>query len=166
MANNWLHGAVMLCVSMFRPRPCNNEPPNPALRRSATFSTDRTPLADHPDAINRYRIIHPEKEMRPLSRRLHRYGATTALGTEPEGMDHERDMIRLEAMKWKMGVERMLGSVRNLERQRTTYQARATETGASFSTLERGQYLDRCADGNSGKDGYPEADVGGGESTA
>lgn len=38
-------------------------------------------------------------------------------------------MIQLEVMKWKLGVERIMASVRNLERQRETYLRRAEETG-------------------------------------
>lgn len=40
-------------------------------------------------------------------------------------------MIRLEMLKWKLSVERMLGSARNLERQRETYIKRAEQTGES-----------------------------------
>jgi hypothetical protein len=41
-------------------------------------------------------------------------------------------MIRLEMLKWKLSVERMLGSARNLERQRETYIKRAEQTGEPF----------------------------------
>ena len=40
-------------------------------------------------------------------------------------------MIRLETLKWKLSVERMLGSARDLKRQRETYVKRAEETGGS-----------------------------------
>lgn len=86
---------------------------------------------DGVDAIGRFRIIHPDKDSRPLARRLHRYAAATSSDAVSADLDHEREMIRLEAMKWKLGVERVLGSVKNLERQRGTYQARAEETGMS-----------------------------------
>jgi len=86
------------------------------------------------DSMIRYRLIHPDKETRPFAKRLHRYAAassspSSSTNTEGEdGLAHERDMIRLEMMKWKLSVERMMGSARNLERQRETYIKRAEQT--------------------------------------
>jgi hypothetical protein len=94
------------------------------------------------DGINRYRIMHPDKDLRPLAKRLNRYAAVTSssssASTQPEGADieNERDMIRLEALKWKMQVERMLGSVNTLNRQRDTYIKRAEQTGESLVTVK------------------------------
>jgi hypothetical protein len=84
------------------------------------------------DAINRYRIIHPDKDLKPLSKRLDRYAASSsasAASAEDDDLDADREMIRLEALKWRMQVERMLGSVRNLERQRESYVKRTEQTG-------------------------------------
>ena len=90
------------------------------------------------DSMIRYRLIHPDKETRPFAKRLHRYAAASSLassstsGSDAEdGLSHDRDMIRLETLKWKLSVERMLGSARNLERQREAYVKRAEETGGS-----------------------------------
>jgi hypothetical protein len=88
----------------------------------------------------RYRIMHSDKELRPLAKRLHRYAASSStLPTSDTDNDddksHERDMIRMEMLKWKMQIERMLGSVKNLDRQRETYIKRAEETG---------EYLSEC----------------------
>jgi len=91
------------------------------------------------DSMIRYRLIHPDKETRPFAKRLHRYAAASSLASSStsesdagDGLAHERDMIRLEMLKWKSSVERMLGSARNLERQRETYVKRAEQTGKSF----------------------------------
>ncbi len=43
--------------------------------------------------------------------------------------EREADLIRMELMKWQGGVERVMASVRNLEKQRRTYLKRADETG-------------------------------------
>jgi hypothetical protein len=90
------------------------------------------------DSMIRYRLIHPDKETRPFAKRLHRYAAASSLASTStsesdaeDGLAHERDMIRLEMLKWKLSVERMLGSARNLERQRETYAKRAEQTGGS-----------------------------------
>lgn len=82
--------------------------------------------------------MHPDKDLRPLAKRLNRYAAvtssSTSASTQPEDadIDNEREMIRLEALKWKMQVERMLGSVNTLNRQRETYIKRAEQTGESL----------------------------------
>jgi hypothetical protein len=103
-----------------------------------TTSKARTTLT-LPDSMIRYRLIHPDKETRPFAKRLHRYAAASSLASgstsesEAEGgLAHERDMIRLEMLKWKLSVERMLGSARNLERQREMYIKRAEQTGEPF----------------------------------
>ena len=38
-------------------------------------------------------------------------------------------MVRLELLKWRASIERILGSVANLERQNGVYHKRAEETG-------------------------------------
>lgn len=104
------------------------------------------PIDPSTDALNRFRITHSDRDLRPLLRRLHRFphlrtippgpnapseeGADEPpIGHSEPDVDRERDMIRMELLKWRAGVERMLGSVRNLERQRATYVRRAAETG-------------------------------------
>ena len=39
-------------------------------------------------------------------------------------------MCRLELIKWKSGIERIMGSVENLKRQKGVYLRRAKEMGA------------------------------------
>jgi hypothetical protein len=80
--------------------------------------------------------MHPDKDIRPFAKRLHRYAASSSLANSDaeseDGQSHERDMIRLEMIKWKLSVERMMGSARNLERQRETYIKRTEQTGGSY----------------------------------
>jgi hypothetical protein len=38
-------------------------------------------------------------------------------------------MVRMEVYKWRAGIERVMGSVANLGRQREVYLRRAEETG-------------------------------------
>ncbi len=40
-----------------------------------------------------------------------------------------RESLKLEVLKWKANVERLLGSVGNLERQRAVYLRKAEKTG-------------------------------------
>lgn len=82
--------------------------------------------------------MHADKEIRPFAKRLHRYAAYSSLAhsdSESGVQSHERDMIRLEMIKWKLSVERMMGSARNLERQRETYIKRTEQTGKSYFLL-------------------------------
>ena len=82
------------------------------------------------DALNRFRITHSDRELRPLLRRLHRL---PMLATQNEASPGEAaievEMAKLELLKWKVGVERIMGSVANLQRQKEVYERRAAETG-------------------------------------
>ncbi|CAD6589474.1 MAG: hypothetical protein TREMPRED_005373, partial [Tremellales sp. Tagirdzhanova-0007] len=89
------------------------------------------------DALNRFRITHPDRDLRPLLRRLNRLSHTSILrraaaGPQSDDGDTEDDagmeMLRLELMKWRVSIERIMGSVANLERQREVYRERAEET--------------------------------------
>jgi phosphatidylinositol glycan class S len=97
---------------------------------------------DDADALNRYRITHPDKELRALLRRIYLLpglGATTP--TDDEGVIHggtseggeadaemEREITRIEVLKWKASVERVMASAKNLGRQGERYRQRAEET--------------------------------------
>jgi hypothetical protein len=52
--------------------------------------------------------------------------------TALEDPERERDLLKLELLKWKISTERIMASVANLERQRDTYLRRAADTGKSF----------------------------------
>ncbi|WWD21251.1 hypothetical protein CI109_105735 [Kwoniella shandongensis] len=92
------------------------------------------------DALNRYRITHSDRELKPLLRRLHRlphlpapddYASTSDSETHDDVIASaavERETMRMELIKWKIGVERVMGSVGNLERQKERYRKRAEET--------------------------------------
>jgi hypothetical protein len=54
---------------------------------------------------------------------------STVLSNGGGEVEREKELIQLEMMKWRIGVERIMASVRNLERQRATYVRRAEETG-------------------------------------
>lgn len=96
-------------------------------------------LLIHADALNRFRITHPDRDLRPLLRRLHRLQHPKLSPNQDEGgpivedeeQARERESLKLEVLKWKANVERLLGSVGNLERQRAVYLRRAEETGQS-----------------------------------
>ena len=97
------------------------------------------------DALNRFRITHPDRDLRPLLRRLNRLSHTSILrraaaGPQSDDGDTEDDagmeMLRLELMKWRVSIERIMGSVANLERQREVYRERAEETGEISSMFK------------------------------
>ena len=100
-----------------------------------------TPVSD---ALNRFRITHSDRDLRPLLRRLNRLPHVTSqqrADTESDpNADHENDtgmeMLRLELMKWRVSIERVMGSVANLERQRDVYRKRAEETGETHLTCQ------------------------------
>ncbi|KAK4687690.1 hypothetical protein P7C73_g2432, partial [Tremellales sp. Uapishka_1] len=84
---------------------------------SSIISSSPTPFSE--EQLNRFRIVHNDKDLRPLLRRLHRL---------PVDDDDEKDMLRIELLKWRSGIERLIGSVRNLERQKAVYMKKAQET--------------------------------------
>lgn len=104
---------------------------------SSRDPTRRDALLTHTDALNRFRITHPDRDLRPLLRRLHRLQHSklspnrdeSGLNADDEERERERESLKLEVLKWKANVERLLGSVSNLERQRAVYLRKAEETG-------------------------------------
>ncbi|WVQ74417.1 hypothetical protein IAR50_004018 [Cryptococcus sp. DSM 104548] len=76
------------------------------------------------DALNRYRIAHPDRDLKPLLRRLHRAAAPSTQGDDPSLEAH---LLHLELLKWKSTIERITGSVANLERQKEEYNRQAAE---------------------------------------
>ncbi|KAL1411136.1 hypothetical protein Q8F55_002086 [Vanrija albida] len=98
------------------------------------MSTAPAPLPA--DALNRFRIAHPDREVKGVIRRLTRLPllASQPLPADGGGLDHaqelvyERELVRLEVDKWRLGVERTVASVRTLERQRESYLSKTEET--------------------------------------
>jgi hypothetical protein len=120
------------------PTTINMSGPTPLSEGKSSNETYKSVTLTSADSMIRYRLIHPDKETRPFAKRLHRYAAASSLASSStsesdaeDALAHERDMIRLETLKWKLSVERMLGSARNLERQRENYVKRAEQTGES-----------------------------------
>ena len=97
--------------------------------------------AHHADAINRYRITHPDRDLRPLLRRIHQLPLINGSSIDATEQDDdtkeqnkmEVEMTRIELYKWKATVERLLASARNLDRQAEKYRKGAEETGMSLS---------------------------------
>ncbi|WVF65490.1 hypothetical protein IAT40_000218 [Kwoniella sp. CBS 6097] len=82
------------------------------------------------DALNRFRITHSDRDLKPLIRRLHRLpllAASSSLGSG-EDVELEKELIKMELMKWRAGIERVIGSISNLERQTQVYRRQAQET--------------------------------------
>ncbi|WWC63971.1 uncharacterized protein I303_106577 [Kwoniella dejecticola CBS 10117] len=81
------------------------------------------------DALNRFRITHPDRDLKPLIRRLHRLPllAATPDGSEVD-VELERELVRMELLKWRSGIERILGSINNLERQTEIYKRQTQDT--------------------------------------
>ena len=71
-------------------------------------------------------------------------------------------MVRLELLKWRASIERILGSVANLERQNGVYHKRAEETGRFPSEVRLSEVLMHSGI-RSGKDGEAENDARRGE---
>lgn len=96
--------------------------------------------ADRTDALNLYRITHPDKEIRPLITRLHRLSTASSSKTadgdipmeEPVESDEkgdEMELAKLDLLKWQRSVERIMGSVFNLQTQKMFYEEKAKQTG-------------------------------------
>ena len=117
---------------------------------------------DVSDALTRYRVTHPDRDLRPLLRRLHRLpflrqhllstrlkasSATELTAEETEEVDDEvsleNELVRLEVMKWRAGVEKTLAGVRNLERQKEGYLRLAEETSefAAYRAVARMHFV-------------------------
>ncbi|WVQ81497.1 hypothetical protein IAT38_003621 [Cryptococcus sp. DSM 104549] len=79
------------------------------------------------DALNRYRITHPDRDLKPLIRRLHRLPTLASSASSDETVA-ERQITQLELLKWSAGVGRLMGSVGNLGRQKESWQKQAAET--------------------------------------
>ncbi|WWC73040.1 uncharacterized protein I206_107005 [Kwoniella pini CBS 10737] len=81
------------------------------------------------DALNRFRITHPDRDLKPLIRRLHRLPLlkSSSDGSEVD-VELERELVRMELLKWRSGIERILGSMNNLERQTEVYKRQTQDT--------------------------------------
>ncbi|RXK39003.1 hypothetical protein M231_03733 [Tremella mesenterica] len=93
------------------------------------------------DALNRFRITHSDRDIRPLVKRLHRL---PLLPTQPsddpagesENTQQEKELLHLEVLKWRATIERLMGSVANLERQKQLYEKRTDETARKTEELK------------------------------
>ena len=78
-----------------------------------------------------------------MIRRLHRIvsatpnvdetmsGEDSDKGTRTEENEFESQMARLDLLKWRVGLQRMLASFKTMERQKGVYEAKVRDTGES-----------------------------------
>ncbi|WVO22598.1 uncharacterized protein IAS62_003928 [Cryptococcus decagattii] len=100
------------------------------------------------DALNRYRITHSDRELRPLLRRLHQLPKTSS-SSSPEDSIVERQLVYLELLKWRTGIERIIGSVGNLERQKRDYERQTREIEGRTESMKQSlakeeEYLEKA----------------------
>ncbi|KAE8543552.1 hypothetical protein D1P53_000267 [Cryptococcus gattii VGV] len=88
------------------------------------------------DALNRYRITHSDRELRPLLRRLHQLPKLSS-SPSPEDSIAERQLVYLELLKWRTGIERIIGSVGNLERQKSDYERQTREIKGRTESMKQ-----------------------------
>ncbi|OCF39405.1 hypothetical protein I317_06779 [Kwoniella heveanensis CBS 569] len=90
------------------------------------------------DALNRFRVTHSDRDLKPLIRRLHRLPLLAASSsTGGEDVELEKELIKMELLKWRAGVERVIGSISNLERQTRVYRRQAEETAEQTEQLRQ-----------------------------
>lgn len=84
-----------------------------------------------PDALNRFRLTHPDST-RAVTKRLNRLPYVLSASAPDAEADtaSEVEIALLEVQRWRFGVERTLASVRSLDRQGEEYRRKAGETGA------------------------------------
>ncbi|OCF79139.1 hypothetical protein I204_01085 [Kwoniella mangroviensis CBS 8886] len=89
------------------------------------------------DALNRFRITHSDRELKPLIRRLHRLPLLSASkDLSQDDVELERELIKMELLKWRIGIERILGSIINLDRQTECYKRQTRETVSKAEQLK------------------------------
>ncbi|WWC98050.1 hypothetical protein V866_004940 [Kwoniella sp. B9012] len=89
------------------------------------------------DALNRFRITHSDRELKPLIRRLHRLPLLSASkDLSQDDVELERELIKMELLKWRIGIERVLGSISNLDRQTECYKRQTRETVSKAEKLK------------------------------
>ncbi|WVQ63828.1 uncharacterized protein L199_001983 [Kwoniella botswanensis] len=89
------------------------------------------------DALNRFRITHSDRELKPLIRRLHRLPLLSASkDLSQDDVELERELIKMELLKWRIGIERVLGSISNLDRQTECYKRQTRETVSKADQLK------------------------------
>ncbi|WWD06827.1 hypothetical protein V865_004923 [Kwoniella europaea PYCC6329] len=89
------------------------------------------------DALNRFRITHSDRELKPLIRRLHRLPLlSTSKDLSKDDVELERELIKMELLKWRIGIERVLGSISNLDRQTECYKRQTRETVSKAEQLK------------------------------
>ncbi|GMK57139.1 hypothetical protein CspeluHIS016_0309790 [Cutaneotrichosporon spelunceum] len=89
------------------------------------------------NALNRFRLTHPD-QTRNLVRRLNRIPHLPQADLdEKNDAAAEVEIARLEAQRWRFGVERTLATVAALDRQRDEYTRKAADTIARAQELQR-----------------------------
>ncbi|WVW79440.1 hypothetical protein I302_101409 [Kwoniella bestiolae CBS 10118] len=89
------------------------------------------------DALNRYRITHSDRDLKPLIRRLNRLPLLSkSTDLSKDDVELERELIRMELLKWRIGIERILGSIDNLDRQTECYKRQTRETVSKAEQLK------------------------------
>ncbi|BEI84382.1 hypothetical protein CcaverHIS002_0409860 [Cutaneotrichosporon cavernicola] len=89
------------------------------------------------NALNRFRITHPD-QTRSLARRLNRLPHLPQTNLEAKNdAETEVEIARLEAQRWKFGVERTLATVAALDRQRDEYTSKTADTVSRTEELRR-----------------------------
>jgi hypothetical protein len=113
-------------------------------------------LTNPPDAYNHFRITHPDRDLRPIIKRIHRLATpsasasgssgnapteghdasatgqgTAAPSTEEGDEEQERELVKLDLQRWKATIERIMGSVGNLEQQKGSFEEDVRKTRES-----------------------------------
>lgn len=127
--------------------PSCRPPRQPHLQRVSRRAFKPDSQLTRSDQLNRYRLTHPDKELRWVIRRLNRLPyidtveAITAVAADGQAPDAaalasaaadraaETELARLDLDKWRLGVDRTLASVRNFQRQRESYLRKVGEAG-------------------------------------
>jgi hypothetical protein len=90
--------------------------------------------AHTPDVLNRYRLIHNDKDLRSVVRRLNKLpqlATPDENGQVPDAavLASATEVAQLELETYRLGVERMLVSARTIGAQADSYLRTAEETG-------------------------------------
>ncbi|WWC91144.1 uncharacterized protein L201_006085 [Kwoniella dendrophila CBS 6074] len=84
------------------------------------------------DALNRFRITHSDRDLKPLIRRLNRLSVLSSTVNDNNNDDveveMERELVKMELLKWKLSIERILGSINNLNKQSEIYKKQTIDT--------------------------------------
>lgn len=74
------------------------------------------------DNLTRFRLVHPDKDVRALSKRLHRLPRLPRNTDEEQAaLKAEKGVLELEMIKFVAGVERTIRGANKLSKQREHY---------------------------------------------